>query len=125
MSTKYARETHDRYFDDIRRLVPSERRLEYRLNSGWEPLCAFLGKDVPNLPFPRVNERAQHREKANANIRKVYLILARKGFYWVFMAIVVGYLAWRIGSQKYPWGSSQYIRKLKDLYAVKNLTLWP
>ncbi len=27
------------------------------MGDGWEPLCAFLGKDVPDVPFPRANER--------------------------------------------------------------------
>ena len=26
---------------------------------GWEPLCRFLGKDVPDVPFPRVNDREE------------------------------------------------------------------
>jgi hypothetical protein len=40
----------------IRDLVPKERLLEYKLGSGWEPLCTFLGKPVPHEPFPHLNE---------------------------------------------------------------------
>lgn len=40
----------------IRDLVSKERLLEYKLGSGWEPLCAFLGKSVPDEPFPHLNE---------------------------------------------------------------------
>ncbi len=43
-----ARETYDAYFRDIRSLVPPERRLEYKMGSGWEPLCTFLGVEVPD-----------------------------------------------------------------------------
>ena len=39
----------------IRGLVPKERLLEWSVDEGWEPLCKFLGKPVPNEPFPRVN----------------------------------------------------------------------
>jgi hypothetical protein len=30
--------------------------LEFKLKDGWKPLCEFLGKEVPNEPFPHVNE---------------------------------------------------------------------
>lgn len=45
--------------DEVRRLVPKERLLEYKLGDGWEPLCEFLGNDVPDTPFPRVNDTAE------------------------------------------------------------------
>lgn len=45
------------YYDRIRNVIPEERKLEYKLGSGWEPLCDFLGKEVPvGVAFPRVNE---------------------------------------------------------------------
>ena len=44
-------------------LVPRPARLlEFRLAGGWAPLCAFLGKDVPDVPFPRFNEGAQFEQ---------------------------------------------------------------
>jgi hypothetical protein len=39
----------------VRRTVPAERLLVYRVQEGWEPLCRFLGTGVPDEPFPRVN----------------------------------------------------------------------
>ncbi|KAJ5162538.1 hypothetical protein N7492_007930 [Penicillium capsulatum] len=30
--------------------------LHFNLKDGWEPLCAFLGTEVPSVPFPNVNE---------------------------------------------------------------------
>ncbi|KAH7418814.1 hypothetical protein BKA64DRAFT_590952, partial [Cadophora sp. MPI-SDFR-AT-0126] len=47
---------YERHYEDVRKLVPTEMLLEYRLGSGWEPLCSFLGKDIPKTPFPRLNE---------------------------------------------------------------------
>ncbi len=32
-----------------------ERLLTYNLGDGWEPLCRFLGKPVPDTPYPRSN----------------------------------------------------------------------
>jgi hypothetical protein len=35
--------------------APPERLLVYEASQGWQPLCDFLGCDVPDEPFPRVN----------------------------------------------------------------------
>lgn len=37
--------------------LPPERLLVFHPKDGWEPLCSFLGVDVPDCPFPRVNSR--------------------------------------------------------------------
>lgn len=42
----------------IRGLVPKERLLEWTVEDGWEPLCEFLGKPVPDEPFPHENAAA-------------------------------------------------------------------
>ncbi|KUL83143.1 hypothetical protein ZTR_10997 [Talaromyces verruculosus] len=44
------------HYDHVRSLVPKESLLEYRIEEGWEPLCEFLGEDVPEgEEFPRGN----------------------------------------------------------------------
>ena len=40
----------------VRSVVPSEKLLEFNVREGWEPLCSFLGKPVPDVPFPNVND---------------------------------------------------------------------
>ena len=42
----------------IRGLVPKERLLEWYAEDGWEPLCKFLGKPVPDVEFPHANTSA-------------------------------------------------------------------
>merc|ERR1711862_757757 len=42
----------------VRDTVPSERLLEFDVRDGWGPLCDFLGKPIPNEPFPHINDRA-------------------------------------------------------------------
>ena len=39
----------------VRRTVPADRLLVHRATDGWAPLCAFLGKPIPDAPYPRVN----------------------------------------------------------------------
>ncbi|KAI1181342.1 hypothetical protein F4777DRAFT_526936 [Nemania sp. FL0916] len=54
------RQAYEEYFRTIRDLVPPERRLEYTIGDGWEPLCDFLRAEVPQgVPFPRTNDSAQ------------------------------------------------------------------
>lgn len=48
---------YEQHYALVRQMTPKHRLLEYELGSGWEPLCEFLGKPVPNVPFPRANER--------------------------------------------------------------------
>lgn len=50
----------NRHNDDVRRLVSAERLLVFNVKQGWQPLCAFLNKPIPDFPFPRVNERENH-----------------------------------------------------------------
>ena len=30
--------------------------MDWEESAEWEPLCTFLGKDIPNRPFPQANE---------------------------------------------------------------------
>lgn len=38
--------------------VPPEKLLVFEPKQGWEPLCKFLGKPVPDQPFPHVHDTA-------------------------------------------------------------------
>jgi hypothetical protein len=49
----------------VRSAIPAAQLLEYQVKEGWEPLCAFLGVDVPDEDFPRTNDRAQFWELVN------------------------------------------------------------
>jgi hypothetical protein len=46
-----------KYVAYIKSLVPPENLLEFHPRDGWEPLCEFLDKKVPeNEAFPCVNQ---------------------------------------------------------------------
>ncbi|AJQ93359.1 sulfotransferase family protein [Gynuella sunshinyii] len=47
--------------------VAPERLLVLSPGDGWEPLCRFLNKPVPDVPYPSVHARAQRKE--NEDIR--------------------------------------------------------
>ena len=57
----HAIEAFERNNAEVRARVPAERLLIFQVSEGWEPLCAFLGKPVPDEPFPRVNTTAEFR----------------------------------------------------------------
>lgn len=42
--------------DYVRAHVTESNLLVFQAEQGWEPLCNFLGKPIPNGPYPRVNE---------------------------------------------------------------------
>ncbi|KAJ6595789.1 P-loop containing nucleoside triphosphate hydrolase protein [Mycena vulgaris] len=56
------------HYEEVRRLTPKERLLEFEVREGWAPLAAFLGKEVPATPFPRVNDTAQFNERVTGHI---------------------------------------------------------
>ncbi|KAF4932283.1 hypothetical protein CGCF245_v010780 [Colletotrichum fructicola] len=58
-----ARQKYREHYEILRMVTPKERLLEFDLAHGWGPLCEFLGKDVPEVPFPHLNEKAWLDEK--------------------------------------------------------------
>jgi Sulfotransferase domain len=50
----------------VRREVPADRLLEFHAGEGWGPLCDFLGRPVPDEPFPRLNDGESFRARLGA-----------------------------------------------------------
>jgi len=42
----------------VKATIPRDQLLVYNVKQGWKPLCEFLGVDVPDVPFPRLNVRS-------------------------------------------------------------------
>ncbi|KAL8674458.1 MAG: hypothetical protein Q9168_001123 [Polycauliona sp. 1 TL-2023] len=56
------RKAFTEHYEHVREVVPQERLLEYPIGAGWEPLCKFLGKEVPEgVAFPHVNDQGKLR----------------------------------------------------------------
>ena len=58
-AAKAAYEAHN---DAVRAEVPAERLVDWQPGDGWAPICAALGVDVPDEPFPHVNTTDEFRE---------------------------------------------------------------
>ena len=65
----------------VQRHVPNNQLLVFNVKEGWDPLCRFLGKDVPIaedndgsgsklIPFPNVNE-SQDLKRATTMMKVV------------------------------------------------------
>lgn len=52
----------------IKAELPPERLLVFNVKEGWDPLCDFLGVDVPDTEFPRVNSRDETRKLLDAMV---------------------------------------------------------
>ena len=56
-------EVFERHNEAVGRRVPPERLLVFDVREGWAPLCDFLGVDVPEEPFPHLNETREMRRR--------------------------------------------------------------
>jgi hypothetical protein len=52
----------------VKATIPKKRLLVYEVSEGWDPLCEFLGVDVPDTPFPKVNSREELQARMAAPI---------------------------------------------------------
>ncbi|TVY60581.1 hypothetical protein Focb16_v003168 [Fusarium oxysporum f. sp. cubense] len=87
-----ARVVYERHYRQLREVVPPEKLLVYRMGEGWEPMCGFLDKPVPDVEFPWINEAAALKAKIS---KKIKSHIARAAI--VVMPWVVGVLALAIG----------------------------
>ncbi|KAL4787328.1 hypothetical protein BJX76DRAFT_354274 [Aspergillus varians] len=74
-------------------LVRGRRVLEFSVKEGWGPLCRFLGRDVPQREFPRVNAgmfiAGYHylvfwRRVVEVGVPVLVVLLGCWVFWWVF-----------------------------------------
>ncbi|KAL9537181.1 hypothetical protein MBANPS3_012005 [Mucor bainieri] len=49
--------------EEVKRIVPADQLLVIELGEGWDRLCAFLGKDVPHVPYPNANSTLEHQQR--------------------------------------------------------------
>jgi hypothetical protein len=91
---EFARKVYEDHVAEVKRIVPPQRLLVWSVTEGWEPLCKFLDKPVPNVPFPRVNDRAA--------LQRRMLIVNIIGYIWGGLWLVGTALAARYAYHR--WG---------------------
>ena len=64
------KEDYMRIFEDwqaeVEASVPADRFLKFSVTEGWGPLAQFLDVDVPDTPFPRINDKSEFRARLSA-----------------------------------------------------------
>jgi hypothetical protein len=53
---RYGKRVFREHNERVRAAAPTDRFLEFHPKDGWGPLCEFLGKEVPEGDFPRLND---------------------------------------------------------------------
>ncbi|KAL8846063.1 MAG: hypothetical protein Q9221_008825 [Calogaya cf. arnoldii] len=84
-------------YDEVRRVVPPEKRLEYSLEQGWKPLCDFLGQDVPKKPFPHVNDSASFDAGIKVLVERMWVRAAKQNLPFVVGALAIAAAWWMYG----------------------------
>ena len=57
-----AQKVFHQHIEEVQSYVPEDRLLVYDVSQGWEPLCQFLGKEIPEQPFPHLNKKENFKE---------------------------------------------------------------
>jgi hypothetical protein len=100
---RVAKDRYKQHYAEIRAAVPKERLLEFHLEDNWEPLCEFLDKEIPDVPFPVKNKRGEHvkrvRQKQNMFFKHVAIRFAKKAMPYAAGLGVMGLVVWKSRSR--------------------------
>lgn len=69
-------EEYQNHIDEVKALVPENKLLIFHASDGWAPLCKFLNLDIPDEPFPRVNDKESMKKEIKNMVKGAYVILA-------------------------------------------------
>lgn len=89
-----AKDAYDSHHRELREAVSPGQLLEYRMGDGWEPLCKFLGKPVPEGEFPWVNEAAELKKVTQQQMTENAIAALKKLTPWAVGVVVVGIGSW-------------------------------
>jgi len=78
---QYAIDIFNQHIEEVKAAIPEHRLLIHEAKEGWKPLCEFLGKPIPDEPYPRVNEAIGFAKQ----IKKLRIIRALP---WVLLVII-------------------------------------
>ena len=94
-STVLFRKKYRELNERVQTVIPKERLLVYNVKQGWEPLCMFLGCEVPQESFPWVNRGqggtlealAQRKQELAVKVVKVFIIFM--GLFVLFSHVAI------------------------------------
>ena len=80
---------YNQHIMDVKKQVSSDNLLIFSVDQGWKPLCEFLGKEIPNASFPKVNDKEEMKKMI-----KLMSILTRSTVALILLISI--YLIWRL-----------------------------
>ncbi|KAI1634608.1 P-loop containing nucleoside triphosphate hydrolase protein [Biscogniauxia mediterranea] len=87
------KEVFTRHYEEVKKMVPAENLLEFRVQDGWEPLCKFLGEKVPEgEKFPNVNDNSDFVARSRRRNRCQMMNVAMQGLEIIALVGVLLYL---------------------------------
>lgn len=87
---KWLAEQYQRHNQHVQKNVPESQLLVFDVKEGWEPLCMFLGKEIPKQAFPHCTI---NNSKSLLKMRRQFLTVVY-GWIPTTLAVVVGTLVW-------------------------------
>ncbi|KAJ4354351.1 uncharacterized protein N0V89_006086 [Didymosphaeria variabile] len=90
-NTPEAKAAFDRHYALVRSIVPNDNLLEFGPKFEWEPLCEFLGKDVPSEPYPWANDGKAMKKR----VRGLWALMAVYAGGSIGAPVAVAWAAWR------------------------------
>ncbi|KAL6713147.1 hypothetical protein ACLMJK_009268 [Lecanora helva] len=60
---------YQRHMEYLRRELGDDNIHFFNVKDGWEPLCEILGVEVPDVPFPHINDSAAFADVVHRSIR--------------------------------------------------------
>ncbi|KAJ5172626.1 hypothetical protein N7492_005219 [Penicillium capsulatum] len=91
---RVSKEKYREHYALVRRLTPPDRLLEFQISDGWEPLCKFLGKPIPEVPFPHLNEKSWLDEKVTIVLQRGMKRLMWRLTRWLLLPLVTATLVY-------------------------------
>jgi hypothetical protein len=67
----YAINKFNWHIEDVKQTIPKNQLLIFEAKDGWQPLCEFLNKPIPETPYPRSNKGENFHEWATGIVKDV------------------------------------------------------
>ena len=79
--------------DYVARNAPKDRLLIFDISQGWEPLCKFLGKEMPTVAFPHENKNGAFHQEGFANKHPLYERMRHETIFTLSLIAAAGFIA--------------------------------
>nr|CAB3262191.1 uncharacterized protein LOC100178565 [Phallusia mammillata] len=80
---------------NVLKKAPMDKLLVYNVSEGWEPLCEFLGVEIPDKPFPHKNKDAGVMKEMAQNNKVVQRLLLEGVISLSVVTVLVGYAGYK------------------------------